>query len=89
MRRNQIVALLVIYVIPVGVAAVLLALAGLGILSIALLAIEAVVGTAVYLARREPEKPALPSRRPWLVPTAMVGALGVMAVIAIIAAHAG
>jgi hypothetical protein len=89
MRRNQIVVILVIYVIPVAVAAVLLALADLGILAIALVLIEVGVGTAVYLARREPVKPALPSRRPWLVPVLMVGALGVMALIAVIAAKAG
>ena len=89
MRRNDVVLLLVVYVIPVGVAAVLLALADLGVLAIALVVIEAVVATTVYIARREPERPAEPSRRPWLVPAAMIGALGLMVVVAIVASQAG
>ena len=89
MRRTDLVLLLVVYVIPVGVAAVLLALADLGVLAIALVVIEAVVATTVYVARQQPETPAEPSRRPWLVPAAMVGALGLMVIIAIIASHEG
>jgi hypothetical protein len=86
-RRTDLVLLLVVYVIPVGVAAVLLALADLGILAIALVVIEAVVATSVYVARQRPEQPAQPSRRPWLVPAAMIGALGLMVVVAVVAAH--
>ena len=89
MRRTDLVLLLVVYVIPVGVAAVLLALADLGILAIALVVIEAVVATTVYVARQRPETPAQPSRRPWLVPAAMIGALGLMVVIAVVASRAG
>lgn len=89
MRRTDLVLLLVVYVIPVGVAAVLLALADLGILAVALVVIEAVVATTVYVARQQPERPAEPSRRPWLVPASMIGALGVMVVIAIIASKQG
>jgi hypothetical protein len=88
-RRTDVVLLLVVYVIPVGVAAGLLALADLGVLAIALVAIEAVVATTVYVARRRPELPAEPSRRPWLVPAAMIGALGLMVVIAAVASQAG
>jgi uncharacterized membrane protein len=88
-RRTDLVLLLVVYVIPVGVAAVLLALADLGILAVALVVIEAVVATTVYVARQQPERPAEPSRRPWLVPASMIGALGVMVVIAIIASKQG
>lgn len=89
MRRKQLVPIVVVYVIPVGVAVVLLALAGLGVLAVALLVIEAVVATAVFFARKEPEQPSRPTTRPWLVPTVMVGALGLMVVVAVIAAHAG
>ena len=89
MRRADVVLLLVVYVIPVGVAAVLLALADLGILAIALVVIEAVVATTVYVARRQPEAPAQPASRPWLVPAAMIGALGLMVVVAVVASQAG
>ena len=88
MRRNDIVLLLVVYVVPVGVAAVLLALADLGILAIALVVIEAVVATTVYVARQQPVHPAEPSRRPWLVPAAMIGALGLMVVVAVVGSRA-
>ncbi|MDX6198585.1 MAG: hypothetical protein QOJ79_1736 [Actinomycetota bacterium] len=89
MRRTDVVLLLVVYVIPVGVAAVLLALADLGILAIALVVIEAIVATTVYIARQQPDKPATPARRPWLVPAAMIGALGLMVVVAVVASQAG
>jgi hypothetical protein len=88
-RRTDVVLLLVVYVIPVGVAAVLLAMADLGVLAIALVVIEAVVATTVYVARRTPEQPAEPSRRPWLVPAAMIGALGLMVLVAVVASQAG
>ncbi len=89
MRRTDLVLLLVVYVIPVGVAAILLALADLGVLAIALVVIEAVVATTVYVARRQPETPAQPSRRPWLVPAAMIGALGLIVVVAMVASRTG
>ena len=89
MRRTDLVLLLVVYVIPVGVAAVLLALADLGVLAIALVVIEAVVATTVYVARQQPEHPAEPTKRPWLVPAAMIGALLLMVVVAVVAAQAG
>ena len=89
MRRTDLVLLLVVYVIPVGVAAVLLALADLGVLAIALVVIEAVVATTVYVARQQPERPAEPTRRRWLVPAAMIGALLLMVVVAVVAAQAG
>jgi hypothetical protein len=88
-RRTDVVLLLVVYVIPVGVAAVLLALADLGILAIALVVIEAVVATSVYAVRQRPEQPAEPTRRPWLVPAAMIGALVLMALVAVVASQAG
>jgi hypothetical protein len=88
-RRSDLVLLLVVYVIPVGVAAVLLALADLGVLAVALVVIEAIVATTVYVARQRPEQPAVPSKRPWLVPASMIGALGLMVVVAIIASQVG
>jgi hypothetical protein len=88
-RRTDVVLLLVVYVIPVGVAAVLLALADLGVLAVALVVIEAVVATSVYVVRRAPERPAQPSQRPWLVPAIMVGALGLMVAVAVIASSMG
>jgi hypothetical protein len=88
-RRSEVVLILVVYVIPVGVAAALLAVAGLGVLAVALLVIELVVGTAVYVARKAPSQPRQPTRRPWLVPSLMVGALGLMVVVAVVAAQTG
>lgn len=89
MRRKELVPIVVVYVIPVGLATIGLALAGLGVLAAALLIIELGVATAVLVARRRPVGPAQPSTRPWLVPTVMVGALGLMVVVAVLAAHAG
>lgn len=89
MRRNEIILALVIYVIPVTVAAVLLALADLGVLALALVAIELIVGTSVYVARSRPERPTQPTSRPWLVPAVMAGALGLMIVVAVLGSHAG
>jgi hypothetical protein len=88
-RRSHLVPLLVVWVIPVVVAAVLLALADLAVLSIALLVTEVVVGAAVYLARKQPETPAAPTPRPWLVPVLMIGSLVAMVGIAVIASKAG
>lgn len=89
MRRTHLVPLLVVWVIPVAVAVVLLALADLGILAISLVVIELVVGTAVYLARRQPEERPAPTRRPWLVPALMLGSLVAMVGIAVVASKAG
>ena len=89
MRRTDVVLLLVVYVIPVGVAAVLLALADLGVLAVALVVVEAVVATSVYAVRRRPERPAEPTRRPWLVPASMIGALALLIVVTVIASHLG
>ena len=89
MRRSDAVLLLTVYVVPVGVAAVLLTLVGLGVLALALVVIEAVVAVTVFVARRQPEQPAQPSRRPWLVPAAMIGSLGLMVVVAVLGSRAG
>lgn len=89
MRRTHLVPLLVVWVIPVGVAVVLLALVDLGVLALALLVIELVVGSAVYVARRQPEERPAPTRRPWLVPALMLGSLVAMVGIAVVASRAG
>ena len=74
------VLVLLLYVLPLGAAVVVLFLAGLPVLAGALLVIEAGVLVAIAIARR-PAKTASPARtpRPWLVPVAMLGLLGVMA----------
>ena len=88
MRRSDLVLILTVYVIPVGVAAVLLALADLAILAIALVVIEAVVAAMVFAVRQRPEAPSQPSTRPWLIPAAMIAALGLMVVVAVVASQA-
>jgi hypothetical protein len=88
-RRSEVLLLLGIWVLPVLLAAVFLALVDLGVLAIALVAIEVVVGTSVFVVRRTPEGPSEPSKRPWLVPAIMVGALGLMVVVAVIASRMG
>ena len=62
---------LVLYVLPLGAAAVLLALAGLPLLALALLVVEAVVATAVIIAKRPQKSPSAP-RPGWAVGVAIV-----------------
>ena len=57
-RRAVVVGL--VYVLPLGLTAAFLASAGLGLLAVALLAIEACVVVAVAVARRRPQGPARP-----------------------------
>jgi hypothetical protein len=90
MRRSDAIPLVVVYVIPVGVAAVLLTAVGLGILAVALLVVEVVVALTVVAARRTPDDGATdhrPSSRPWLIPVLLVGSLLVMAGVAVLASH--
>lgn len=89
-RRSSLLAVLVIYVLPVGAAAWFLTARGLGVLALALVSVEVVVLLTVVAARApaagsRPE----PSRRPWLVPLLMVGALAAFVGIAVLAAQAG
>ena len=88
-RRSSLIAVLLIYVLPLTVATVFLVQVGLGVLALALVAVEAVVLLTV-LAVREPS-PARrePTPRPWLVPVAMVGALGAMVLVAMLASRGG
>ena len=58
-RRLAVVAL--VYVLPLGLTAVVLSRAGLGLLAGALLAVEAVVAACVALARRPARTPASPA----------------------------
>jgi hypothetical protein len=88
-RRSDLVLLLVVYVVPVGAAAVLLALVGLGVLAVALVVIEVIVGGAVVVAKRTPVQRAEPARRPWLIPTVMIAALALIVVVSVIGAHGG
>jgi hypothetical protein len=88
-RRSHLVPLLVVWVIPVVVAAVLLVLADLTVLAVALVVIELVVGATVVAARRQPVARSSPTSRPWLVPLLMIGALLVMAGIAVVASRTG
>ena len=53
--RFELTLLLVVYVLPVTVGAVLLWAFGLPQLALILLAVETVVGTAVFLAQRQPK----------------------------------
>ena len=54
--RFELTLLLLVYVLPVTVGAVLLAAVGLPQLALILLAVETVVGTAVFLAQRPPRE---------------------------------
>ena len=82
-----------LYVLPLGAAVVLLALAGLPQLALALLAVEAVVSAAVIVAKRpaRPDGPDRPARlRPnWTVPLAFAGVLVLVLAVTLIAARAG
>jgi hypothetical protein len=90
-RPGNRAVLILLYVVPVAAAVVLLTLADLGILAAALVCVEAVVALAVWAVRRvpAPSGPPPPSRRPWLVPAVMVGTLGLMVLVAVVAARAG
>ena len=60
--RFETILLLVVWVLPVLVAAGLLVAVGLAWFAFALVAIEALVGLTVAVVRRRPERPAGPSR---------------------------
>jgi len=91
-KRADATLVLLVYVLPLGLVSVLLALAGLWVLAGGLLAVEAVVAAATVLARRRPARtPAAtaPSRRPWLVPLVMVGLLAALVAVAVLGSRAG
>lgn len=73
--RFETILLLVVWVLPVLVAAGLLVAVGLAWFAFALVAIEATVGLIVAAVRRRPERSAGPSRHPWVVPAVLIGVL--------------
>lgn len=88
MRRDEALTALFVYVLPLLLVSAGLAAVGLGGLALALLGVEAVVATATVLAKRpRPPGRSGPSRRPWLVPLAMVAVLGAVAGVAALAAR--
>lgn len=88
MRRDEALTALFVYVLPLLLVSVGLALVGLGGLALALLGVEAVVATATVLAKRpRAATPRGPARHPWLVPLAMVALLGAVAGVASLAAQ--
>ena len=91
MRRGDLVTALFVYVLPLLAVSGFLALAGLGGLALALLAVEACVVAATVVARRRPARPhpRPPSHRPWLVPLAMVLVLAGLVGIAVLGARSG
>ena len=71
---TETVLLVVVWVVPLLAAAALLAAAGLRLLAVALVVIEATVGLLVYLTVRPRSAPTTP-RPAWLVPVLMLAAL--------------
>ena len=86
--RTETVVLVLFWVLPLLVVSGLLAYAGLVVIAVALLAVEATVGLAVLVARRRPERPAR-APRPWLVPAAMAGVLLALVAFTLVAARVG
>ena len=88
--RSSLLAVLVIYVLPVAAATWFLTSRGLGVLALALVSVEVVVALTVLAARKaEPQARREPSRRPWLVPLLMVCALVAFGGIAVLATQLG
>ncbi len=82
---RQVVAVLLLYVLPLGVTAALLASVGLGRLALALLAVEATVATAVALARRPRATPVAARPRDGSTVLLVLGA-GVLVVVGLLVA---
>ena len=89
--RGDLVVVLLVYVLPLLLVSALLWLAGLGGLALALLAVEGGVVAVTAAVRRRPPRPraAGPARRPWLAPLAMVGVIGGIVGLSVLASHAG
>jgi hypothetical protein len=85
--RSETVVLVLFWVLPLLVVSGLLASVGLVVIAVALLAVEAVVGLSVLVARRRPERSA--QHRPWLVPAAMGGVLLALVAVTLLAARVG
>jgi membrane protein implicated in regulation of membrane protease activity len=80
--RGELVALLLLYVLPLAATVVLLAAFDLWVLAGALVAIELCVVSAIALARRRPERG---PRQP-VSGSAVVGGIGVVVIVSVVAA---
>lgn len=82
---------LVLYVLPLGAAVVLLALAGLPLIAGALVVVELVVAGLVVLARRPPRptSPGAAGRSGWVVGAALVAVLAALVGVAVVASRFG
>lgn len=89
--RGDVMAVVLVYVLPLLLVSVLLALVGLAGLALALLAIEGCIVAITIAVRRRPARtgPAGPARRPWLVPLAMLAVVGGVVGLSILGARAG
>lgn len=80
--RGELLALLLLYVLPLLATVVVLAAFGLWLLAGALVAIEASVVTAIALSRRRPG----PRDRQPVSGSAVVGGIGAVVVVSVVAA---
>ncbi len=88
-RAFELTAILIAYVLPLAVFTVVLIAAHLPLIAGALLAVEALVVLAIVIARRRPQRPAgmaPPTRRPWLIPAAMIAIFTAIVGVALLAA---
>jgi len=88
-RAFELTAILIAYVLPLAVFTVVLIAAHLALIAGALLAVEALVVLAIVIARRRPQRPAgmaPPTRRPWLIPAAMIAIFTAIVGVALLAA---
>jgi len=87
-RVFELTAILVAYVLPLAIFTVA---AHLALIAVALLTVEGLVVLAIVIARRRPPRPAAmapPSRRPWLIPAAMIVIFAAIVGVAVLAASA-
>ncbi len=92
LTRFDALAVLFVYVVPLGAVTVFLFAVGLGFIAGALLVIEAAVATTVVVVRRRPSRPAgmaPATARPWLVPLVMLALLVAMVGVAVLASQGG
>jgi amino acid transporter len=85
----ELTAILVAYVLPLAIFTVVLIAAHLALIAVALLTVEGLVVLAIVIARRRPPRPAgmaPPSRRPWLIPAAMIVIFAAIVGVAVLAA---
>jgi len=84
-----VVVVLLVYVLPLGAAVALLWVVGLPFLAVSLLVVEAVVAAAVVVAKRPARVTARAPLPTWVVPAAMVGVLGALLGVTLLAARLG